>query len=266
MKKRLLFALLVLFTLVSACNDYRKVLKSEDNQEKYDAALALFKDGKYTRAYPIFEQLNIVYRGTAKGERISYYQAMCDYKMKDYILAEHRFTQFLRNYPNSSFTQECQFLAAYCNYLMSPTFSLDQTETAQAIRSFQKFAMDYPESSKIDSVNTLIDELRNKIEYKEYKAAILYYRMESYRAATSALKNFLNAYPNSQHKEEVQFALLESSYLLAKNSVPDKKVERIEEALKAYTTFASRFPESKQISTADQMHEDLLSQLETAKN
>jgi outer membrane protein assembly factor BamD len=255
-----------MIAVISGCNDYRKVLKSDDNQEKYDAALSLFKDGKYTRAYPIFEQLNIVYRGTEKGERIAYYQAMCDYKMKDYILAEHRFTQFLRNYPGSSFSQECQFLSAYCNYLMSPTFSLDQRETAEAMRSFQKFAMDYPESSKIDSVNMLIDELRNKIEYKEYKAAILYYKMESYRAATSALKNFLSAYPNSQFKEEVQFALLESSYLLAKNSVPDKKVERIEEAMKAYTTFASRFPESKQIATADQMQEDLLSQLETAKN
>lgn len=265
MKNRFFLGFICLTLLFSSCTEYRSVLKSSDNQKKYDFALELYKEGKYTRAYPLFEQLNIVYRGTEKGERISFYQVMCDFKMKDYILAEHRFTQFYRNYPNSIYSEQCQYLAAFCNYKMSPSYSLDQQETITAMRSFQKFAIDYPESSKIDTVNMFIDQLRDKIELKEYKAAMLYYKMESYRAATTALMAFAERYPNSQYKEEVQYASLRSAYLLAINSVQNKKVERIEEAIKAYTTFASRFPESKKIADADEMHDDLISKLEIAK-
>ncbi|MDP4934402.1 MAG: outer membrane protein assembly factor BamD [Salibacteraceae bacterium] len=265
MKNSLFTSLIGFLVLLSSCTEYRSVLKSSDNQKKYDYALELFKDAKYTRAYPLFEQLNIVYRGTEKGERISYYQVMCDFNMKDFILAEHRFTQFYRNYPNSIYSEQCQYLAALCNYKMSPPFSLDQRETLIAMRSFQKFAVDYPESTKIDSVNIFIDELRDKIELKEFKSAILYYKMENYRAATTSLNAFVDRYPNSPFKEEVQFSSLHSAYLLAINSVPNKKIERIEEAIKAYTTFASRFPESKKIKDADEMHADLISKMEIAK-
>ncbi|MDP4842900.1 MAG: outer membrane protein assembly factor BamD, partial [Salibacteraceae bacterium] len=89
MKNSLFTSLIGFLVLLSSCTEYRSVLKSSDNQKKYDYALELFKDAKYTRAYPLFEQLNIVYRGTEKGERISYYQVMCDFNMKDFILAEH---------------------------------------------------------------------------------------------------------------------------------------------------------------------------------
>lgn len=265
-KTTFFFFITVVAALFTACSDYQKVLKGDDNQKKYDMALELYKDGKYNRAFPLFDQLNIVYRGTEKGERIAYYQAMCNFGVKDYILAEHRLTQYYKNYPSSPFAQGAQFNAAICAYKMSPTYSLDQGETKKALRSFQRFTLDYPESNKIDTVNGLMDELRGKLEYKDYKAARLYFDMESYRAATTAIEHFINEYPNSEYREEMTYAYLKSAYELATNSVQDKKLERIEQAMEAYTTFASRFPESKKIDEADDLHQDLLKQLETAKN
>lgn len=266
MNMRLILVFIVFSSAMISCTDYRKVVKGNDKQAKYDMAINLYKAGKYVKAYPIFEQLNIEYRGTDKGEKIAYYQTMCDFKMKDYILAEHRFSQFSRNYPNSEYAEDCYFLSAFCNYQMSPVYSLDQGETLKAMRQFQQFAIDYPQSHKIDSVNFFIDELRKKIEYKEYKGAMLYFKMEQYRAASTALSEFVQRYPNSDFREEVQFSILVSSYQLAMNSVESKKNERIESAIKAYTTFASRFPESKKLKNADEMHSELIQELEISNN
>ncbi|MBT3647768.1 MAG: outer membrane protein assembly factor BamD [Flavobacteriales bacterium] len=252
-------ALLALI-LISSCSDYRKVLKSKDMQYKYDTALEFYKDGKYAKAYPLFEELNIAYRGTEKGEKIAYYQAKCDYLLRDYMLGSHRFQQFYRNYPSSKMAEEAEFLAAYCNYQLSPKFSLDQNETYKAIRSFQLFAIDYPDSKRIDSCNMLLDELRGKLEHKDYRASMLYYKTSSYRAAQQALSNFNKEYPYSEHKEECWFLEYKAGYLLAFNSVDDKKNERIDQAMKAYVTFVDRFPESKYLREAESMFDSLQKQ------
>lgn len=227
-------------------------------QYKYDKALEYYKKEKYAKAYPLFDELYIVYRGTDKGEKIGYYQAYCDFNLKDYYLAAHRFGQFYKNYPNSEFAEECQFMSALCEYKVSPKYSLDQRETFKAIRDFQLFALEYPNSSYIDSCNTLLDELRFKIEKKEYEKAKLYHHMENYRAAVVAFENFNSTYPNSEYKEESYFLAFDSSFELAKNSIEEKKEERIVLAKKAYVTFADRFPKSNRLRNAESKYEELI--------
>lgn len=262
------FPLVFLFVLLlfTSCTEYRKVLKSTDMQYKYDKALEYYKAGKYAKAYPLLEELYIIYRGTEKGEKIAYYQASCDYKMKDYILAAHRYSEFHKNYPTSVYAEECQFMSAFCNYKLSPKYSLDQSETFTAIRSFQFFAIQYPNSSRIDSCNQLLDELRYKLEYKEYKTARLYYRMENYKAAVVSFDNFNDRYPNSRFREETWYLSFKASYLLALNSIDEKKVDRIGDAMKAYVNFADRFPQSEWVRDAELMYESLQRKLETAKS
>lgn len=265
--KRAYFTTFILFLLLlTACTEYRQVLKSSDMQYKYDKALEYYKDGKYARAYPLLEELYVVYRGTDKAEKIAYYQAKSDFFAKDYILAGHRFKQFYKNFPNSEHAEECQFLSAFCNYKLSPKWSLDQTDTDLAIRSLQLFAIDYPESSRIDSCNALLDELRFKLELKEFKAAKLFYKMETYRASQKAFENFNRQYPSSRFREESFFLEFKSGYLLALNSVEDKKVERIEDAMDAYVTFVDRFPDSKSIKEAEQLYSELQKLLKETKN
>lgn len=250
----------------SSCTDYRKVLKSEDMQYKYDMALEYYKDGKYAKAYPLFDELFIRYRGTEKGEKIAYLVAKCDYGLRDYVLSAHRFSQFYKNYPNSQYAEEAQFLSAHSKFNLSPKYSLDQTDTYSAIRSFQLFTLQFPESQYIDSCNQLMDELRFKLEMKDYKAAKLYYKRERYRAAVVSLGNFNDRYPNSQFKEETWYLWVKASYLLAINSIEEKKEERIEDAIEAYVTFADRFPESRYIKECISYAETLRSELELVQN
>lgn len=251
--------LFLLFALLSAfgCTEYRRVVRSTDLQYKYDKALEYYKAEKYAKAYPLLEELNITYRGTEKGERIAYYRAQCDFNLKDYTLAAHRFEQFYKEYPGSEFAEESHFLSAYCNYKLSPRYNLDQSDTYTALRSYQFYAVRYPESTRMDSVNSLLDEMRGKIEYKHKDRASLYYRMERYRAAKVALDDFLKTYPFSQYAELASFAAFESAAEVAINSVEEKMAERMEEAFKAYATFAARFSESEYAAEAKSIEKNL---------
>lgn len=266
MNKGIIFIFGCLLLISTSCTEHRKVLKSTDMQYKYDMALQYLKAEKYAKAYPLFDELYIMYRGTQKGEKIAYSLAQCEYGMKDYILAAHRFGQFYKSYPGSEFAEKSQFLSAFCNYKLSPKYSLDQADTYKAIKSFQLFALQYPESQMIDSCNLLLDDLRYKIELKDYKTSKLYYKRERYRAAAVSFKNFNDRYPNSRYKEETWFLWYKSTYLLAVNSVPEKKIERIEASMEAYTTFADRFSASKYLKEAANMNADIEKKLVYEQN
>jgi outer membrane protein assembly factor BamD len=82
-------------------------------------------------------------------------------------------------------------MSAYCKYKESPSYSLDQTPTFEAINELQLFVNQYPESQKVARCNQLIDELRNKLEEKEYRIARMYFRMQEYKAAIVSYENVL---------------------------------------------------------------------------
>ena len=63
--------LFTLFTYVLAsCSSYDKLLKSSDNELKYEMAVKYYEQKDYFRALQLFDELVPVYRGTAKAEKI----------------------------------------------------------------------------------------------------------------------------------------------------------------------------------------------------
>lgn len=240
---------IVLF--VSACSEYKKVQKSSDFEYKYAKAVEYFEGKKYFRAYPLIEELTVVYRGTDKAENLSFMNAYTDYYLEDYLLASHRFQQFHKTYPRSPKAEEALFMSAYCHYLISPEYSLDQENTHKAINEMQTFINLYPRSHRIDSCNMLVAEMRDKLEIKAYESAKQYMKMEHYRSATTTFENLLLQFPDTKYREDAYFSMFKANYLLAKKSIENKKLERIDKAIKAYITFVDRFPQSKLIAEAE---------------
>ncbi len=138
-----------------------------------------------------------------------------------------------------------------CSVQNSPSYSLDQTETELAINDLQQFIDRYPNSSLIDSCNAILDRLRFKLEKKDYETVKLYAKTERYNAAVTSAMIFLDDYPMSSFREEVQYNLVKNSYLLAKNSVEDKKKERILNTIERYSNFVGAFPTSNYIKTLE---------------
>ena len=247
--------------MLCSCSKYQQLLKSTDLDHKYEMAKQYYNEEEYYKAFPLFEELLTLYKGTSKGEEVYYYYAYCNYYLDDYILAGYYFKNFAKTYPISKHAEECQYMNAYCYYQTSPTSSLDQTNTYKAIDELQLFINLYPQSNRIAECNELIDELRHKLETKTYKNSKLYYKLGVYKAAIVAFNTMLKEFSDTKYKEDIVFLILKSNYLLASNSVESKKEERLQLTVDAYNTFIEAYPNSEYAKEAESIYGNSLKQL-----
>ena len=246
--------------IASSCK-YEKLLKSSDYKLKYQKALEYYAEEDYMRAEGLFEQLKPILKGTKQSDSVFFYAAYCSYYQGSYLLAAHYFDEFRKTYANSSFAEEADFMNAYCTYLLSPRPSLDQSYSYQAMNLIGLYMSRYPNSDRTDQCISIIEELRNRLVEKSYQSAKLYYNLGDYKAAIVALNNSLDNFPQTKHREEIMFLILKSKYLIAENSVANKKIERYQSTVDEYYTFLGEFPNSDFMKEAQGMYEDAQSNL-----
>ena len=261
--ERLKILIVASFALaLTSCTKYGRMMKSTNLDAKQEYAIKLYNKGKYYKALPLFEELITMLRGTKKAELTYYYYAYTNYQLEDYETAAYDFGNFARSFPTSQYAEECAYMHAYCYYLSSPEYALDQTSTLKALNELQLFIDEHPESKRIEECNQLIDKLRFKLETKDREIASLYYHMEDYKAAVTAYKNLLKEFPATVYREESMFMAMKSEYLYAENSIETKKQERYSAALVTYAEFTAAFPESKWKKEAEGIAEDCRKRIE----
>ena len=267
-------SLLIVFIaslVAGGCSKYQKLLKSQDYELWYIEAMAYYEKEDYTRASTLLSQLVNIYRGTERAEELNYVYANCLYGLNNDLSAGHYYREFVKNFPISDKAEECMYMSAITYYNMSPKPRLDQTPTEQAIQEFQLFINMYPNSSRVEEATLLMDELRDKLVYKSYLNAKLYYDLgdymgNNYMSAVIAAQNSLREFPDTKYREELSFLILESKYIQAVKSVEEKKNERLRDAIDEYYTFVNEFPEGKYKRRADKILSDSESMLEGYNN
>ncbi len=245
---------IVFVLLLSSCSDYNKVVKSTDYEFKYKKALEYYEDGEYVRSSTLLKELINIVRGTSRADKVYYYYAKSQFGLKDNMMAGHYFKTLIKEFPRSEFAEESQFMVGYCFYLDSPSPRLDQAVTQNAVDALQLFINLYPKSNRGDEANRLIIEMRDKMVYKSYLSAKLYYDLDNYKAAVVALTASLKDFPDTKYREELMYMLLKAKYFLAVRSVEDKKHERLSSALDEYFTFVDEYPESKYRKEVEKYH------------
>ena len=194
-----------LAALLAGCSGINALIKSGQPELIYSKALEYYKIGKWQRASTLFESAQPYYTGTSREDSISFYNAYC----------------------------------------LSPGPTRDQTMTGQAIMAINEFMSRYPESDRIEDFRKINEELTGRLHEKAYINAYTYYKIGRYKSAIVALKNALKQYPESGHREEIMYLIVDASYRFASNSVHDKQTDRYLDMLDSYLSFREEFPESK---------------------
>ncbi|SDH78052.1 Beta-barrel assembly machine subunit BamD [Flavobacterium omnivorum] len=251
MKK--LLSLLLLVAVFSSCNEYQKALKSEDVAVKFDMATKLYEAGKYSKAIRIFEQIAPAYRGKPQAEKLFYMFSQSYYKTKQYTLSGYQFESFVSSYPKSEKLQEAAYLGAKSYSMLSPVFSLDQTDTNKALDKLQSFIDTYPNSEYVTEANSVVKVLSEKIEKKVYENAKGYNTISDFKSAIVALDNFVADYPGTPFKEDALYYKFDSAYQLAINSVPAKMQDRLIVAKTAQLNLMKFNAETKYKKVANEM-------------
>lgn len=248
-----LFLLLFITGMALSCSQYEKVLKSEDVEYKFAKTFAFYNKEDYAKAATLFEQLAPIMRGTRRADSVFFFQAMTQYKLNDFIIAGHYFSQFTAYFENSQFIQEAAYMEAMCYYMQSPRPELDQSSTYQALDAFRLYMIKYPSSPRIADCQRILNELNEKLMDKSYLSARLYYYINDYKAAIVALNGCLVDFPDTKYREEIMFMILRSKYLLAVKSIQSKQTERFQDTVDEYYSFITEFPESKNKKEAEDM-------------
>jgi outer membrane protein assembly factor BamD len=251
MKK--IISLLLLTVLFVSCNEYQKALKNDDVAVKFEMGTKLYEAGKYTKAIRLFEQIAPAYRGKPQAEKLFYMFAQSYYKTGQYYLAGYQFESFTSGYPKSEKVQEAAYLGPKSYSMLSPVYSLDQTDTYKAIDKLQAFIDTYPNSEYLPEANETVRVLSEKIEKKVFENAKGYNTISDYKSALVALDNFIADYPGTPFKEDALYYKFDSAYQLGINSVESKKEERLNVAKTAYTSLMRFNAETKYKGKANEM-------------
>lgn len=265
------FYILMSLIVLSSCSEYQKVLKASgegSTKEKFTLGESLFNQGKYAKANRLFGQIVPEYRGKPQAQKLMYLYAMTFYKMKDYYISAYRFEQFTKSYPKSEKLEETAFLSARSYYMLSPTYTKDQTETKEAIEKIQGFINMFPESQYLSEANKLVKELEFKLEQKAFNIAKQYHNIAPgfTRDFTSAIKsfdNFLYDFPGSRLREDAMYYRLEAAYTQAVNSyerinsreegIIQLRKQRLETTKEYSDSFLDAYKESKYMEKVNEM-------------
>jgi len=257
MSKKAIFQVFLLFSLIiiatSCNNDFEKLRKQDDFGLKYEKAIEYYDAGDYYKAQVLFEQVMPFYKGKKEIEDIYFKYAYTHYKMNKRVLGSYYFKNFASTFPNSELAEEADFMAAYCNYELSPKYRLDQTHTDKAVDELQLFINTHPKSERVAECNQLIDELRRKKEEKAFAEADLYFKLKDYKAATHSYQVVLKDYPDAQEAERARFMIIKSNFRLAQNTIELTQKERFEDVLASYKDFTDRHPKSEFSKEAEEI-------------
>ena len=268
MKKYIIIAL-VSGSVLTSCGEYNKVLKSTDYEYKYEAAKSYFGKGQNTKAAAILEELITILKGTDKAEESLYMLGMTYYNQGDFITASHYFSTYYNTYPRGTYTEQARFYSGKALFLDTPKPRLDQSSTYKAIQELQMFMEYFPASNRHQEAQQMIFDLQDKLVMKDYMAARLYYDLGSYTGNSSysttgnnylacivTAQNALKDYPYTKLREDISILLLRAKYDMAKESVEEKKEERMRDAIDEYYAFKNEFPESKYTKEVENIYKD----------
>ncbi len=129
------------------------------------------------------------------------------------------------------------------------------------MKEMQLFINMYPDSDSLASCNNIIDELRGKLEKKAVEIAIQYYKTKHYKAAIVSLEQVMEAFPDSQNREQILYFMMKSYYFYAIHSVDEKREERYQQALELYNDIMYLFPDTKYQRELKAMHKNATERL-----
>ena len=249
MKKYILgiFAVVVL----AACKStQQKALTSADKNFILKTANENFAKKKWKNALALYDRLPNLVAGTDDAPNVVFNSAYANYYDKNYKLAGHQFKSFSVSFPQDSRREEAAYMSALCYYDGCMDYNLDQSSTELAINELQDFLTNYPNSERGKNINSMIDELSYKLEFKAYENAKHYYKMGDYKSVGIAFENVLEDFPSTKLRPKIYDYMMNARYLLAQNSVYDLKEERIESALAFTKQVEKELPNTEYAKTA----------------
>jgi outer membrane protein assembly factor BamD len=211
------FALLLVSTVfIAGCANTAKDLDGDASRlamckERVSVVEERFKKQEYGRIKNKLEEILALCPGTGYMEQAQFMLAESFFNLEEWIEARGEYGSFVLNFPGSPYAETAEFRKAVSSFNMEFHIARDDTQTTVAMKDFERFTSNYPESPLADSVDFYYNKLINRLAEREFQTANLYYKLEKPKAVVIYLKDFLTLYPQSERRFDA-YVLTAKSY------------------------------------------------------
>ena len=177
---------------------------------RYEAAEGLYKNKKYGRTVEKLEEILSTCAGSGYMEQAQFLLAESHFNLEQWIEARGEYGSFIVNFPGSPFAETAEFRKAVSSFNMDYKIDRDESNTTTAMKDFERYLANHPDTPLRDSVNYYYNLLVDRVAEKEFQTGRLYLRMEKPQAAVIYFKEFLETYPKAKRRQEVLFLIADA--------------------------------------------------------
>ena len=195
-----------------------------------------------------------------------YYLALSYFSDKEYELAQVEFNRLAVNYPASVYFENAIFMKAVCYYEGTPKhYGLDQSALTTAIRQFEDFIIDFPESDVVPDCQTYLLNARTRLAHKFYNSAETYRKMRTYKAAEVYYQKVVDEYTSTEYAPLATYGLAKVKYKMKDYQLAKEKFQDFTLVFQDHELApkAAEFAEKSAFQSGEQAYEK--NELEKAK-
>lgn len=236
----LLFGFLAIM-IFQGCGSSKSAIDTDDPDKAFAIAKRNFDKGAYLDAIDDFSSIKVKFPGSQISDKVQFYLAESYFNKGEFLLAAYEYVSLQKNFGLSAFIPESKYKLGVCYYKESPKPSLDQEYTRDAISELSIFIGQYPGDKNVLDANIKLQDLNNKLAYKDYGTAIIYMKMDRYRAAALYFENVYDKYIESEWAADAMLGHAEALINVKKYDDAKKVLDNFDTHLVA---FEKRFPKS----------------------
>jgi outer membrane protein assembly factor BamD len=251
MKTMIIRAVVGVFLLSMAGCGSSAPQPTQTPEERFARAKALFDKEDYLEAINEFTVITLQNQGSAFAPDAQYYLGECRFQRSEYLLAAYEYSVLKRSYPASPRVADAQYKLALCYFMIAPKPPLDQQYTRKAIDEFQTFAEYYPGHALAPDADQKIKELNTRLAKKQYETAILYGKMNYYKAAILSYDVVIEKFHDTEY---APLAFLGKTEILMSR-------DRYTEASAEIAKFFDRYPNSVLRGRAEELKKSIEKEL-----
>lgn len=234
-KTALTFFMVIISIIIMSCAGTVS-LSNLSSAELFKLGKERYESKKYFKAVEVFQTIVYNYRGESIVDTAQYFLALSYFGAKEYELAQVEFNRLVLNYPSSSYFKHAIFMKAVSFFEATPShYGLDQSDLVVAIKQFEDYIIDYPESELITDVNKYLLIARTRMAKKYYMNGVVYKRMGAYQAAIKYFQKVVDDYTDTKYASMATFGIAEMEY----------KQKNYDKAEKKFKDFIVVFHENK---------------------
>ena len=244
---------MILALSIAGCAGHGKISYLSP-QEAYDKGMVEYEAGRYSRAAQYFRGVFDFGRTVAVAADAQLMLARSYRGNEEFLLAGDEYLRFTDMYRTDPRVADAAFERAMSHFEQSPNFELDQSPTDRSIEQFSLYLQRYPGHDSVETAVSRVNQLREKLAYKQYFNAQQYERRGLFEAAGLSYEVVFDQYPETPLADDALLGAIRSYISFSDQSIAERQPERLQKAIDHYERLVQIFPDSEHLGEAEVLY------------